>query len=309
MAEIFLSELPEISLEHLLDESKCMICLTAYSTETKEDATVETAARLPCGHHVGASCIRTWLSPDKEGRNSCPACRMTFFPAQPRPYLEHELFGMEGRDMEEDDRHGFRDSTNTSAFIRLVLGLIGEIGQPEGQEMPQREARMQNWRDRIRSCWPQWFRTTFEQYQDSIRRARTVITTRRVPDPGANSNFYSELLRPDHLPRQSLEYPIQALATAYRTLSFREALLYTNLRGYGVNPQSVDLPEIYDLRPLSAEQEEALFQDLERTGAFSRINPRIQNPELTNRERWQAHREEGETWNFVTQRWSSDWSL
>ena len=145
MAEIFLSELPEIDLEHLLDESKCMICLTEYSTETKEDATVETAVRLPCGHDVGARCIRTWLSPEKEGRNSCPACRMTFFPAQPRPYLEHGLFGMEGRDMEEeDDRHRVRDRTYSPAFVRLFLGLIGEIGQPEGQEMPQREARMQN---------------------------------------------------------------------------------------------------------------------------------------------------------------------
>ena len=89
-----------------------MICLAVYGTETKEDGALEIAVRLPCGHDVGARCIWTWLCPDKEARNSCPACRMAFFPAQPRPYLEHEVFGVEGRDEEEeDDWHGFRDMT------------------------------------------------------------------------------------------------------------------------------------------------------------------------------------------------------
>ena len=143
MAEMFLSGLPEIDLEHPLDERKCMICLAVYGTETEEDGVVETAVRLPCGHDIGARCIRTWLSPDKEARNSCPACRMTFFPAEPRPYLEHGVFREEGGDEEEeDDWHGFRDRFNSTAFIRLVLDIIGEDGQPEGQEMPQRGARI-----------------------------------------------------------------------------------------------------------------------------------------------------------------------
>ena len=108
MAELFLDRLPQVDLGELPDESKCMICLAVYYTETEEDGTMEIAVRLPCGHDVGDECIRIWLSPDKEGRNSCPACRMTFFPGQPRPYMEHEMFEEEREAVDERvDDHEF----------------------------------------------------------------------------------------------------------------------------------------------------------------------------------------------------------
>lgn len=46
---------------------------------------------LPCNHKVGSRCIATWLNPTGAANNSCPLCRHVFFPAQPRPYLEHEV--------------------------------------------------------------------------------------------------------------------------------------------------------------------------------------------------------------------------
>lgn len=108
MAQLFLDGLPPVDLETLSADSTCMICLNVYGTKTAEDDAVEMAVRLPCDHEVGAGCIRTWLSPDEEARNSCPACRMRFFPAQPRPHMEHGAVEESGTEDEEDDWHGPR---------------------------------------------------------------------------------------------------------------------------------------------------------------------------------------------------------
>lgn len=65
--------------------SKCMICLEDFNTLNTSTGVVEWEIRLPCGHGVGSSCIVAWLRIN----NSCPACRATFPPQQPRPYLEN----------------------------------------------------------------------------------------------------------------------------------------------------------------------------------------------------------------------------
>lgn len=69
--------------------SSCMICLEDYNTLNTSTGVVEWEIRLPCGHGVGSSCIVAWLRTN----NSCPACRATFFPQQPRPQLEHDIVG------------------------------------------------------------------------------------------------------------------------------------------------------------------------------------------------------------------------
>ena len=48
---------------------------------------------LPCKHKVGSRCIAKWLDPTGNAKNQCPVCRYVFFPAQPRPYLEHGIIG------------------------------------------------------------------------------------------------------------------------------------------------------------------------------------------------------------------------
>ncbi|KAL9137342.1 MAG: hypothetical protein Q9175_001442 [Cornicularia normoerica] len=67
--------------------ANCMICLEDYNTLNTSTGVVEWEVRLPCGHQVGSSCIVSWL----EASNNCPLCRLTFFPGQPRPYLEHGI--------------------------------------------------------------------------------------------------------------------------------------------------------------------------------------------------------------------------
>lgn len=301
-----------------------MICLNVYGTEIEEGGTDETAVYLPCGHNVGAECIRTWLSPDREARNSCPACRMTFFPAQPRPYMEYgtlEEEQEEEEDDDDDDWHGPRRRANPAAFFRDVLRLVGETGQPpvEEREVPQREVGESTAQRQIRARWPEFFRTTTEQYQESIRRAMEVIITPRIPPPGADMNYWSpypylqfcasEPINLEEVNPRHLENVVHSLATAFRTLPFREALAYSILRDSGAEAQ-LPVPTDYNLRPLSAEQEEAMFLEIERRGGFAETDFARQYTGLTNRERWRVRREEdSEGWNPDTRLWSPDWSV
>ena len=326
MAQIFLDGLPQVNFETLPSKSRCMICLEVYGTNLEHDGAVEVVVCLPCGHHVGAQCIRIWLSPNEEARNSCPACRRAFFPAQPRPYMEHGTIEQEEDDLEdeEDDWHGPSGRTNhprranLGVFFLDVLRMVGEAGQPPrpGQEVPQMEAMEEYTQDRVRGWWPEFFQTTTEQYQESIRRARAVITTPRVPPPGASVSHWSpypylqlsgsESINPEEGDPQHLDKVVQALATAFRTLSFRETKVYSILRDSGARARFPSSSEDL-LQPLSAEQEEALFREMERRGALGMDFGREYSG-LNNSQRWQVHREDGETWNPYSGLWSPDWS-
>lgn len=121
MTQQFLEALPEISLGELPSESTCMICLNAYGTSSPDNGSVaENPVRLPCNHHVGSDCISTWLSPSKTAQNSCPYCRAKFFPAQPRPYMEHGLM---------DDDEGAHTAAPGNPMVEMT-SRIGRIGRP-----------------------------------------------------------------------------------------------------------------------------------------------------------------------------------
>ena len=345
MAQKFLDELPTVSLKDLPDGSRCMICLSDYGTTAKDDVAVEPVVRLPCGHDVGAVCIRKWLSPDEAARNSCPACRMTFFPALPRPYMEHgryedsdddddedededEESGDESENSEddsedynmdrtvEDTRHRVPSNADRHS-LRDILRVIAEDGQPR-QEVPQIDREEQDAQDFLRSIWPRFLGATTEQYQESIRRARTFITeSDRVadwqlwwPDPDPSDSW--ELIRLEDVEPQELENYVQQLATAYRTLPFREALTRSILRDLEASSRFIYPSRVDDLQPLNTEQEEALFQEMERRGAFRNYRHEYaglanQHVGYTNRQRWDSHRLNGEAWNPDTRVWSPDW--
>ena len=69
----------------------CCICLQDFGSLSSETGVIECGIRLSCSHYVGSSCIATWL----RSNNTCPVCRHVFFPAQPRPYLEHGIIADE----------------------------------------------------------------------------------------------------------------------------------------------------------------------------------------------------------------------
>lgn len=90
MAQAFLEQLLRIENTvrvDQLDAPTCIVCLESFGTLSSSTGAVELQVRMPCGHLVGTICIATWL----RDNNSCPVCRATFFPAQPRPYLEHGI--------------------------------------------------------------------------------------------------------------------------------------------------------------------------------------------------------------------------
>lgn len=127
MAQEFLKQLLQIENTVQIGEHRaatCMICLEAYGTLNSTTGTVELPVRLPCSHRVGTVCIATWL----RNNNSCPACRATFFPAPPRPYLEHGIIN--ARPSENARRMGGRDYTDPIEICDWLcerLALDGEV--------------------------------------------------------------------------------------------------------------------------------------------------------------------------------------
>lgn len=109
----------------------CMICLEKYNTLNTSTGVVEREIRLPCGHGVGSSCIVIWL----QANNNCPACRAIFFPAQPRPYLEHGVMGSDTLRMA-----GF-PTRNVELTHLLNLDLSIVFGDPDLPEDVQSVAR------------------------------------------------------------------------------------------------------------------------------------------------------------------------
>ena len=108
MAQEFLNQLLRIENTVQKDELEikaCMVCLERYGALDSSTGAVELPVRLPCNHLIGTICIARWL----RDSNSCPACRATFFPAQPRPYLEHGIM---------DDNDEFRN--------RLISAVVSE---------------------------------------------------------------------------------------------------------------------------------------------------------------------------------------
>ena len=97
MAEAFLRQL--LRVENSVQEQPngsgqcCIICYTEYGTLCEETGTMEVEIRLPCKHKVGSRCIAKWLDSTGNAKNQCPVCRYVFFPAEPRPYLEHGIIG------------------------------------------------------------------------------------------------------------------------------------------------------------------------------------------------------------------------
>lgn len=90
--EVFLRNLPRVQISSLPPDAECIICLEKFNTST--DNSAEYPVRLPCSHIVGSSCIRTWLSPSRSLKTSCPYCRRTLC-RPPRVLSQAEAEGWE----------------------------------------------------------------------------------------------------------------------------------------------------------------------------------------------------------------------
>lgn len=128
MAAEFLYELLQLqnSVDH--PNERCGICLEEYGTLSRETGTIEIEIRLPCSHTIGSACVVTWLKTN----NTCPICRHEFFPAQPRPYLEHGIID----DEDDDEQEVQSDLSNTRELnddycahleLDVAISMISEL--------------------------------------------------------------------------------------------------------------------------------------------------------------------------------------
>lgn len=94
----FLTQLLRSDNRVLTDPGQsCYICLQDCDTISEKSGIVECPIRLPCSHIIGSVCIVKWLHTN----NTCPICRHSFFPAQPRPWEPDEFDFPEEPDEEE----------------------------------------------------------------------------------------------------------------------------------------------------------------------------------------------------------------
>lgn len=159
------------------------------------------------------------------------------------------------------------------------------------------------------------YRST-EEYSESLRRARRVETTPVPPPPGfapfseaewerqqrRNGATSAEIAEERMYRADALESRITSLARSFRLLPFRECLLYIRLRNDGAQIPPPGNPR----RKLNAEQEEALFLEIERRGAFDVVHHAYYAyRRASNRQRWRLHRERhGQVWDPVRRLWT-----
>lgn len=194
-------------------------------------------------------------------------------------------------------RHVFFHIVDEDKERRYHHEVIRRVGLPPQEGHAQGDTPTPRWPP----SWFGWFiEDAAEQYQESLILARRFLARQftgrdEVEREERFRNFYSSQAEmDDHIANQ---------ATAYRTLPLREYLLYLQFVEEGVFPR-VEGPIS---GPLDAEQLEALFQELQRRGAFDpELHPFPRYEGRTDREMWLLHLEEGEM--YVT--WEGGyWSL
>ena len=243
MAQRFLDQLPKAHSGELPNGAECMICREEYGTGISDDGVIEHAVLLPCLHHVGSDCITTWLSPDDGPGNSCPMCRTVFFPAQFRHHDdededsqddfsdEDDEDGSEGGNDDDDgvagdesddaeDRIDGREPTPMTILTVFQNLASSSVITPLRQEIEGQDG--QEWFER----WPlleRWPLPTRQQIEDSQKRARQALSTPPV-------SGFLQRSPPIYAPPPDMEFRATELAAAYRTMAFRETLLYLNLK-------------------------------------------------------------------------------
>lgn len=188
-------------------------------------------------------------------------------------------------------RRVFFDVIDEEEEERYYRETLRRVGQP-----PQEEHAPSRWP-------PSWYgyfvEAAAEQYQESLTQARAFLVR---GCPGRDEVEREEYFRLSYSTPEEMESHIANQATAFRTLAVREMFLYFEFGREGVFP-----PVRGPIRPLNAEQLEALFQELRRRGAFEPdLHPFQHYEGLTDHQMWLLHREEGESY---TSRDGGYWSL
>ena len=200
-------------------------------------------------------CIKIWLSPERDSKNSCPMCRRVFFDVI---------------DEEEEE-----------AYHREVLRIFGQ---------PPQAGHAQGDNTRQRSTWYSYFvEAAAEQYQESLIRARAFLIRNC---PGRDEVEREERFRSSYSGPEEMESHIANQATAFRTLAVREMMLYIEFGRDGNLPPLMGPVRgplnAEQLEALFRELEMRGAFDID-------LHPFRHYDGLTNHQMWLLHREEGES--------------
>lgn len=197
-----------------------------------------------------------------------------------------------------------RDCKNSCPMCRRVFfDVINEEDEEEYRREVLRRVGQPPQEGHAQGDNPRWYgyflEAAAEQYQESLTRARAFLVRNTR---GRDAVEREERFRLSYPTLEDMESHIANQATAFRTLAVREVMLYFELGRDGFLP-----PLVGHIRPLNAEQLEALFRELQRRGAFEPdLHPFEHYEELTDDQMWLLHREEGES--FSTEE-GGYWSL
>lgn len=152
----------------------------------------------------------------------------------------------------------------------------------------------------------QWFERwplpTAEQIDTIEKRARLHLLRPPPPPPSIFPHTSTSPSQSTHTPPPpaDLETNVAHLASAYRTMAFRETLLYVKLTEAGARMPPLRAQN--DGAGLSPYQEEMLLWELGQRGAFADARVRPGYLGMTNRQAWSKRRAEGEVFTFGTKR-------
>lgn len=265
MTEFFLAQLPRVAKEELSEEKACIICHEEYGTAPSDSEPAEEAVRLPCpgGHIVGSKCISSWFSSDMN-RHSCPYCRTEFLAAT--------ILGDHGDRFERwlDQWHVFSS----------YLGGVGAT--------PDLMQQWQQW-------FVQWGRAAIDVNGEAITHARTAR------EDLFRRTGWSEVpadTRTVCWSETESDTELEPLASAIRTLYFRESYLYVIRHPtLGFTPELLNGPP----RRLSGECEASIFRRLCGKGAFRGVLDEVQS----DNERWHILRSQGYVFDETRWMWSA----
>ena len=300
MAQRFLDSLPKMPKEAQAKGAECMICKEAYGTVPSDNGTIEHAVLLPCLHHVGSECIAIWLSPDDGIGNSCPLCRTVFFPNYLRDHDDEDEEGDEDdgsgysdeddnedendeRYDDEEDGEGHDDEDECGEGHDDEDGEDGDIPDDPREQIPMTLLAVSH---RVESClsfttppsevqregeewFERWPLPTRRQISEHEKRARTELLRPPPPPPSDFLQARTPSSETHQPPAADPAAKVARLASsAYRTLAFRETLLYMKL----TEAEARIAPLVgspHNSGGLSTHQDEMHLWELGQRGAFS----------------------------------------
>ena len=260
MSKAFFRQLPTIPSYKLPANASCPICIQPYENQTTDSGSFERAICLPCNDsHIFGS--ECLLEWLRHGK-TCPLCRHEFV-----------FLNRDNDETAQDDRDRFfmmftiqsnQDWEDYWYATFWILHLHGD------------EAIERKWHQ-----WQQdWIAAAEHWDASSEAHARAALSLSRLTPPKVLAD----------------ERQVQVTAAAIQTLRFREYRLYLQFQADRAERPELKAPPGFQLTP---DQEDALFQELERKEVF-KVTER--HTAISRREQWNKLRDVG----FV---WDPDWAV